>query len=639
MLRLPRWATPPPLAIALALLAAIASLLPIPVSFGGSWSPGSIATVLALLRLGWWGLPVAATEGLASAFSTGYWSLPLALLEALTLQLFLERLNNGRRNADNGRIILADLAFWLLAGGPLVLLLHGVAPGVGSRGEFNIALVTGLRHVFNTTLGFTLFLVVKQYFPSGNGVRGISIRGLSMSVVLLAIALPTFTVSTLLAQTRQWNVQVEQALNLQQVAQLVLSLPPREQREVERSLASTDQPIDLEIRREDGQVRSSDPALFRELRENFVPYEGPLRDRPRLQLLLPKLSQPVSQLVQKGYWLYESVPEDAPAAPATLQRIQVVQPSWVTLEKLRNQNLRTTGLVAWVILIGALISDALGRSLDRQFSRVIAPILRHQEVRGHGRALLYAVPPLATSYLRELNTMVKLINSRVKRVNRLTLELEDMNAELERSRQELQHLSTTDPLTGCFNRRELHRRLEEEILRADRQGAPLSCLCFDIDYFKRVNDTYGHGMGDAVLCTVAEAVRSRLRATDCFCRSGGEEFTILLPLCPTASAISYAELLRQTVALASTSLERVSVQVTISVGLSTYAPGRDDAEQLLARADRALYRAKESGRNQVQFEALEPQTLEQQPAEQQPAGPQPVDQQASQEEGNHGTAG
>lgn len=612
----------------------MASLLPVPVSFGGSWSPGSIATVLALLRLGWWGLPVAAAEGLVSAFSTGFWSLPLALLEALTLQVFLDRLNNGRRNADNGRIILADLAFWLLAGGPLVLLLHGVAPGVGSRGEFNIALVTGLRHVFNTTLGFTLYLVVTQHFPTGNGVRGISIRGLSMSVVLLAIALPTFTVSTLLAQTREWNLQVEQALNLQQVAQLVLSLPPREQREVERSLASTDQPIDLEIQQDDGQLRSSDPVLFRELRQNFVPYKGSLPDRPRLQLLLPKLSQPFPQLVQKGYWLYESVPEDAPAWPTTAQRIRVVQPSWVTLDKLRNQNLRTVGLVAWVILIGALISDALGRSLDRQFGRVMAPILRRQAMPGGGKARLYAVPPLASSYLRELNTMVKLINSRVKRVNRLTVELEAMNAELERSRQELQHLSTTNPLTGCFNRRELHRRLEEEILRAERQVAPLSCLCFDIDHFKRVNDTYGHGMGDAVLGTVAEVVRSRLRATDCFCRCGGEEFTILLPLCPTPSAMSYAELLRQSVALASTSLEGVSVQVTISVGVSTYEPGRDDAEQLRARADRALYRAKEGGRNQVQFEALEPQALEQQPVER-----EPVTQQAKQEEANHGTAG
>jgi diguanylate cyclase (GGDEF)-like protein len=104
---------------------------------------------------------------------------------------------------------------------------------------------------------------------------------------------------------------------------------------------------------------------------------------------------------------------------------------------------------------------------------------------------------------------------------------------------------------------------------------------------------------------VAEVVRSRLRATDCFCRSGGEEFTILLPLCPTAAAISYAELLRQTVALTTTSLEEVTVQVTISVGLSTYQPGHDDAEQLLARADRALYRAKENGRNQVQFESLD----------------------------------
>ncbi len=160
-------------------------------------------------------------------------------------------------------------------------------------------------------------------------------------------------------------------------------------------------------------MRSSDPLLFRELRQNFVLYEGVLPDRPRLQLLLPKLRRPFPELVGQGYWLYQSVPEDAPHPPGSTERVQVVQPSWGTLETLRSQNLRTLGLVAWVFLIGALLSEVLGRSLDRQFERVMSPILRHQATQGSGKALLYAVPPLASSYLRELNTMVKLINSRV----------------------------------------------------------------------------------------------------------------------------------------------------------------------------------------------------------------------------------
>ena len=112
----------------------------------------------------------------------------------------------------------------------------------------------------------------------------------------------------------------------------------------------------------------------------------------------------------------------------------------------------------------------------------------------------------------------------------------------------MHHLSTTDPLTGCYNRRELIRRLNEEIARADRQEGELSYLCFDIDFFKRVNDTYGHAMGDAVLVNVADAIRSRLRATDCFCRSGGEEFTILLPNCSSEAGRNYAELQRLGVA-------------------------------------------------------------------------------------------
>ncbi len=144
------------------------------------------------------GLAVAAAEGLASLFSTGFWSLPLALLEALTLKLFLDRLNNGRRNADNGRIILADIGFWLLLGGPLLLAAAGSAAGDRKPRRTHHRRGHGPAARLQHHPGFTLFLGVKQCFPARNGVRGISIRGLSMSVVLLAIALPTVTVSTLL---------------------------------------------------------------------------------------------------------------------------------------------------------------------------------------------------------------------------------------------------------------------------------------------------------------------------------------------------------------------------------------------------------------------------------------------------------
>ncbi|MFY8149143.1 MAG: GGDEF domain-containing protein [Prochlorococcaceae cyanobacterium] len=595
------WPTcrPPLLALGLALLAFGLSLRPLEPFLGGGWNLGSIATVLAVLRLGWWGLPVAAAQGLAASITIGPLFLPLALLEGAWLKLFLERINGGRRNADNGRVILADLVFWILVGGPLLLLSHGLPQVLESRAGLSLALIATVNHGVNTTLGFTFFLVLKQLFPHRMGVRGISIRGLSTSAVLLAIALPTLAVSTLLGQALSWTLQEAESQSLLRAADLVLSLPAAERLAPMDHLSEANDPIEFQLLLSNGRSLSSDPTLFRELDQHFVLYRGPLP--APLQLLLPRQPVPLPQRLEQGYWQTELFPDpDIPWEGPAIERVRVVQSSRQTLQTQRNRNLRSVGLVAWVFLLGALISDLLGRGLERQFSRVMAPILRHHLLQGSVvKGQLYTVPPLAMSFLRELNTMVKLINSRVNRVNRLTLDLQAMNRQLEQSRQELQLLSTTDPLTGCFNRRELHRRLEEEILRANRQSNALSCVCFDIDHFKQVNDTHGHGMGDAVLCTVAEVVRSRLRATDCFCRSGGEEFTILLPLCPEGAALTYAELLRETVAQSSTTLNGVTVAVTISLGVSTYTPGRNDPDQLLAQADRALYRAKEGGRNQV----------------------------------------
>ena len=123
-----------------------------------------------------------------------------------------------------------------------------------------------------------------------------------------------------------------------------------------------------------------------------------------------------------------------PRSIVTLQprpppRITVAYSAAETIQALQRQTTQTVGLMAWVILIGALLSHWLGRSLDQQFVKVLAPIFRHQARQGSGKASLYAVPSLATSVILELNAMVKLINSRLVRVNRLSLELEDMNSQ------------------------------------------------------------------------------------------------------------------------------------------------------------------------------------------------------------------
>jgi diguanylate cyclase (GGDEF)-like protein len=159
-----------------------------------------------------------------------------------------------------------------------------------------------------------------------------------------------------------------------------------------------------------------------------------------------------------------------------------------------------------------------------------------------------------------------------------------------------QRLANTDPLTGLSNRRATLDWLERLLAGCGEAGEPLSVLMFDIDRFKRINDTFGHQIGDAVLCKVAELARAELRAEDLLGRIGGEEFICLLPGITAPVAAILAERLRRAVAHGTG--HGAHPQATISIGVAAYRPG-DTAHGMIARADMALYGAKEAGRNRV----------------------------------------
>jgi diguanylate cyclase (GGDEF)-like protein/PAS domain S-box-containing protein len=167
--------------------------------------------------------------------------------------------------------------------------------------------------------------------------------------------------------------------------------------------------------------------------------------------------------------------------------------------------------------------------------------------------------------------------------------------------QELFLLATTDALTGVANRRTFMLRLSEECARFRRYGVPASLLMLDIDHFKSVNDIHGHAAGDRVLKALVELCRQSLRTTDTLGRLGGEEFAVLLPVCPGKNAVDVAEALR--LALLSHVLwhEGVQVQVTVSIGVAEFAADHADVESVLLMADRALYAAKQAGRNRVRL--------------------------------------
>ena len=170
------------------------------------------------------------------------------------------------------------------------------------------------------------------------------------------------------------------------------------------------------------------------------------------------------------------------------------------------------------------------------------------------------------------------------------------NLDLRQRAASLLSISLTDELTGLGNRRMLEKSLAIELSRVQRGGTPLSVIILDIDFFKHVNDRYGHGLGDEVLIRFATSLSALLRPTDIITRFGGEEFVVLLPHTTLDGAAAAAERIRGVLAIEI--VEPLIAPVTASFGVAELGPG-ETALSLIDRADKALYRAKGEGRNRV----------------------------------------
>jgi two-component system, cell cycle response regulator len=166
--------------------------------------------------------------------------------------------------------------------------------------------------------------------------------------------------------------------------------------------------------------------------------------------------------------------------------------------------------------------------------------------------------------------------------------------------EQAEKLATTDGLTGLLNRRTLSAQLAARVREAQRYRRPLSLLLLDVDHFKKVNDTHGHPAGDAVLRGVAAVARAQARETDLVARYGGEELAVVLPETDAAGAHAIAERLRAAVEGTAHATEQGSLRVTVSIGVGTWPGGGQTPDELLTTADRAMYRAKQTGRNRVE---------------------------------------
>ena len=173
------------------------------------------------------------------------------------------------------------------------------------------------------------------------------------------------------------------------------------------------------------------------------------------------------------------------------------------------------------------------------------------------------------------------------------------NSELFR---EVRENSVRDALTGCFNRMHALEVLDAELRRARRSRLPLSLVMFDLDNFKGINDRHGHLCGDAVLAAVGSTMKAELRGSDLKCRYGGDEFMVILPDTPLVGAKQVSENLRRAIAEHPITWNDGQVMVTASFGITVVSQGEHDPLSAIARADTALYRAKQRGRNGIELE-------------------------------------
>jgi two-component system, cell cycle response regulator len=179
----------------------------------------------------------------------------------------------------------------------------------------------------------------------------------------------------------------------------------------------------------------------------------------------------------------------------------------------------------------------------------------------------------------------------------------DLQKELMETNRRLELLSITDGLTKLHN----HRYFQDELVRAfeesERYDRPLSLAMIDIDYFKKVNDTYGHAVGDEILKGVANLYRESVRATDLVARYGGEEFAVMMPETNLADAMTFAEKIRSLVESTPMETQAGPLHVTVSLGVASVPHSKiHTPKEVIVAADKALYRAKRNGRNQVQAE-------------------------------------
>ncbi len=252
----------------------------------------------------------------------------------------------------------------------------------------------------------------------------------------------------------------------------------------------------------------------------------------------------------------------------------------------------------------ANLVERIASELYNEIQSVLKSVSEHQKSITEGGSKLEELTHSVESkdIKRLLNRIMQEVKG-LKSVNRKFMEkLEEQSNEIQKLKEELRRAkeeASIDPLTGLRNRRSFERALSEFFRDYKKFGYPFSVIVIDLDDFKRINDTYGHLAGDKVLKELGNILRNYLRAKDVPARTGGEEFTIILPGITKKEALSVAERLRKVLENYTVEYENVKINPTASFGVAEVTPEDDTPYEMIRRADENLYKAKRAGKNRV----------------------------------------
>ena len=250
-------------------------------------------------------------------------------------------------------------------------------------------------------------------------------------------------------------------------------------------------------------------------------------------------------------------------------------------------------LVAGLTLLVGVIAYWMGRSIVTPLNRLIAA--------ADGIARGDLTVQLSGAPAGEIGHLTRVFNMMTDRLRRGHAEVQAANQAMQEQNQLLETLAVTDSLTGLYNRKKLNDILADQLARFRRNHKSFVALMLDLDNFKSINDNYGHVAGDAVLADVAVILKQSVRNVDYVARYGGEEFVVVLVETALGAALDIAERIRLEVEIRRFCASDTLISVTVSLGVTHSRDGDNDPEEVLARADHALYEAKRAGRNQVQF--------------------------------------